>query len=251
MKILLFGGTTEVRTLSHFFASKGMEVTLFVATEYGKSIVPFENNVSVYAKRLDKDEMLSYIKEKCFDYVVDTTHPYANIVTQNIKYSCTLANVEYIRLIRECSAKDQNITYVSTVNEAVELLKSTSENILLTIGSKELEPFTELEKYSERIFVRIIPMPDSLNKAIELGFSYKNIICMQGPFDFELNKAMINTINAKYIVTKDSGDTGGFSDKVNSALEVGCKVIVIARPCLEQGMTYNQILDYFNIENEG
>lgn len=250
MKVLIFGGTTEGRKLSSLFVDNNIEVVLFVATEYGRDILPLNDKIKVFAKRLNKDEMIYYLKENLFDYVVDTTHPYANIVTQNIRSACEITNTKYIRLIREKNEEDDLVTYVSNVEEAVSLLKDGGERALLTIGSKELEHFTKIKDFSSRFYVRILPMMDSLKKAIDLGFKNENIICMQGPFDIDLNKAMIKMISAKYLVTKDSGDAGGFQKKVSAALELNCKVIVIKRPTYELGYTYEEILQFFKVLEE-
>jgi len=125
------------------------------------------------------------------------------------------------------------------------MLNNNDEKIFLTTGSKELEPFTHIENYKERIFIRILPMPDSLNKALEYGFRGSNIICMQGPFDKEMNVATLKMTGAKFLVTKDSGDIGGFEAKVSAALSIGCEVIVIARPVQEEGLTFEEVLDVF------
>jgi precorrin-2 dehydrogenase/sirohydrochlorin ferrochelatase/precorrin-6A/cobalt-precorrin-6A reductase len=131
----------------------------------------------------------------------------------------------------------------------VEILKKNNEKALLTIGSKELESFTEIQNFRERFFIRILPMEDSLKKALALGFPGSNIICMQGPFDKEMNAATLKMTGAKFLVTKDSGDTGGFEEKVSAALSLCCDVIVVARPVEEEGFTFDELLVYFGIDD--
>lgn len=248
MKVLLFGGTTEGRKLSRLLTNNGIEVVLSVATGYGKELANTEKDIRVHSGRMNEAEMTVYIRENAFDYVVDTTHPYANIVTDNIQSASTKANVKYLRLIRAQGERNESVICVPTAQAAAEMLKDTNGNIFLTIGSKELEAFTSIENYNERIYVRMIPMTESLQKAQKLGFQSKNIICMQGPFGFELNKAMLISTEANYLVTKDSGDVGGFSEKVSAAIAADCKVIVITRPTIETGLSFNEILDFFQIK---
>jgi precorrin-2 dehydrogenase/sirohydrochlorin ferrochelatase/precorrin-6A/cobalt-precorrin-6A reductase len=131
---------------------------------------------------------------------------------------------------------------------ATEILKKNNDKALLAIGSKELEPFTHIENYAQRFSVRILPMTDSLEKALALGFHGPNIICMQGPFDEEMNAATLKMTGAKFLVTKDSGEAGGFEAKVSAALSLGCEVIVIARPVREEGYTLDELLEHFNIK---
>ena len=249
MKVFIFGGTTEGRKFAELLSSDGTDVILSVATEYGKNIISGNTRFSVLSQRLDKASMVALLEKDDFDYVVDATHPYADDATQNIKAACAETNTEYLRLIRNESSKEQSIVYVDNAVQAVDFLKGTSGNILMTIGSKELDAFTVIENYSSRLFVRIIPMIDSLQKVIDMGFKNANIICMQGPFEIDMNAAMLKMTNAAYMVTKDSGEAGGFSKKIIAAKQLGCKIIVIARPSVESGYTFIEILKFFNIKS--
>ena len=248
MRVLVFGGTTEGRELSDFLIEKGFKVVLSVATEYGKNILMKKKNLEIVSKRLSEIEMIQYLRDFNFDYVVDTTHPYANVVTENIKYACNATNTKYVRFIRNSSEKSEFLTYVSSVEEAVNLLNSEFAigNIFFTTGSKDLEHFTKIDNYKERCYVRIIPDVSSLKKTLELGFLGSNIICMQGPFDIEINEAMFKSTNAKYIVTKDSGNVGKFDAKIISAKNLNCEVIVITRPVIEEGYSWQELQDFFH-----
>ncbi len=249
MSVLIFGGTTEGRNLATELSKNGIQVTLSVATDYGKAVGD-HCDYEVMASRLNADEMAAYLDEKKFEVVVDATHPYANIVTQNIKSSCEATQTKYVRLIRDESQKNPSILYVENYQAACDLLSGSTDNILLTIGSKELHHFTNVQDYASRCFVRMIPMIDSLQKAIDLGFKSSNTICMQGPFDIEMNKATLIMTNAKFLVTKDSGDIGGFHAKIEAATELGVTVIVVARPIKECGLSYKEMLEFFNVPTE-
>jgi len=117
-------------------------------------------------------------------------------------------------------------------------------NIFLTTGSKNLKDFTAVENYKERIALRVLPMESSLKSALELGYKPANIVCMQGPFSKELNVATLKKFNSKFMVTKDSGEVGGFLEKVAATQEAGAKLIVIGRTTEEQGASYEEILKY-------
>ena len=240
MKILIFGGTTEGRELSAELSKYGIDVTLSVATEFGRNTAG--NGTSVLVDRLGEEEIIDLLKQEVFDCVIDATHPYAILATQNISFASRNAGIKYLRLKRPEGTEFLGATYVSDAAAAVEILKKSDDKALLTIGSKELEPFTQMKEYHSRLFIRILPMPESLEKAIAFGFQGSNIICMQGPFDKEMNTATLKMIDAKYLVTKDSGDIGGLEAKVSAALELGCEVIIIKRPVEKEGYTFDEIL---------
>jgi precorrin-2 dehydrogenase/sirohydrochlorin ferrochelatase/precorrin-6A/cobalt-precorrin-6A reductase len=125
---------------------------------------------------------------------------------------------------------------VGSIDEACEYLNKTRGNVLITTGSKELEPYKLVDGYQERLFFRFLPTIEALNECKRLQIKASNIICMQGPFSVNINKAMLEQINAEYLVTKETGQTGGFIEKLEAAKHQGVKVILIGRPLKEEGL---------------
>jgi len=254
VKILIFGGTTEGRELAAALAVAGFDVTLSVATEYGADIADGDANIAqkatVLSGRLSKDEMVELISRGSFDYIIDATHPYATLVTDNIKAAADEGRQRYLRLERLQSEVSEDVIFVEDTAAAVKLLNDNDENVLLTTGSKDLEIFAKGRDYSTRFYPRILPMEDSLEHAIQLGYRGANIICMQGPFSIEMNIATLKKANAKYLVTKDSGVVGGVVEKIAAAKSAECKVVLISRPPSEKGYTYDEMLNLFGIADD-
>ena len=247
MRVLVFGGTTEGRELALALSTAGHDVMLSVATEFGMMAAE-SSGVRIVANRLNADEMKTLMKFESIDCVVDATHPYAADVSQNIIAACRSCGLEFLRLKRtESTESSHGINYVTDASTAAEMLSFSSQKALLTIGSKDLELFANQEGFDRRFFVRLLPMRESLEKAVSLGFRRSNIIMMQGPFSKEMNIATLKMTGASCLVTKESGDIGGFHAKVMAAKEMGCEIIVIRRPQDDRGITYAQVLDYFNI----
>ena len=57
MKILLFGGTTEGRVLSEALAKRGDDVTVCVATDYGREEQAQVDGVTILTGRKGAEEM--------------------------------------------------------------------------------------------------------------------------------------------------------------------------------------------------
>ncbi|NYB75045.1 precorrin-6A reductase [Sedimentibacter hydroxybenzoicus DSM 7310] len=238
MNVCIFGGTTEGRLLAEFLSELNAETDLYIATEYGEQFVKGLKNVNVHQSRLDKKSMIELFKNSSVDYVVDATHPFAKIVSQNVREAAEYCNLKYYRIIREAD-KDEYPIYFDHVENIVRYLNDNEGNILLTTGSKDLDKFTGINNYKERIFVRILPMESSLKRALELAYSNKNIICMQGPFSEELNIAMINSIGSngtKFLVTKESAASGGFEEKISACIKTNTKCLVL-KMAEEEGIT--------------
>lgn len=241
--LLVFAGTTEGRelleALSRAIDGSGLTVYACVATDYGKELLPEGlEHIQIRSGRLTGDEMTLLMTKKRFDYVIDTTHPYARLASENIKAACKRAGCEYIRVLRASGlTKQMDCGFFGSHEEVVSYLNQTEGNVLLTIGSKELIKYTKVHDYQRRIFPRVLPMPEVLETCGVLGFSGRQLTCMQGPFSAELNIALINQVNARYLVTKDSGEAGGFFEKYQAAQETGAELLVVGREKEEEGIS--------------
>ena len=240
--IWLIGGTSEGRALIKAMADLDVELFISVATDYGAELVEPQDNLTIMAERMDLAKMRTFLQNHQSACVIDATHPYAAIVTATVQEACACEGAKYVRLLRPVGEAGDYIT-VHDFPEAVELLNQVEGNIFLTTGSKNLKDFTAVEDYKERIALRVLPMENSLLSALEHGYKPANIVCMQGPFSKELNVAMFKKFRSKYVVTKDSGEVGGFAEKVEAANEAGAKLIVIGRAVEEQGKGFVEIVE--------
>ncbi|HIZ65942.1 MAG TPA: precorrin-6A reductase [Candidatus Blautia pullicola] len=241
-KVIVFGGTTEGRHLAKFLEKRKIPAHICVATAYGEELLPEGEGLEISHNPLGLEEMKTLFLEKGPQMVIDATHPYAAQVTENIRQACRETKAPYVRVLREGGEEKagEGWLFAKNVEEAVEILKDTQGNILVTTGSKEAEKFTALPGYEERVFLRVLSLPKVVEQCGKLGFQGRNLICMQGPFSKELNKAMIEQYACKYLVTKMSGATGGFQEKIEAAQECGCIPVVIGRPLQEEGMSLSQ-----------
>lgn len=229
-KILLFAGTTEGRELAEYLNRHEVETHVCVATEYGEKLMVEGRFLHTHAGRLTDGEMAEMMQRGGFTLTVDATHPYAAVVSENIRQACDVTGTEYVRLTRTSSGETGNCVSVGSVQEAVEFLKNTTGNILVTTGSKELHYFTALPDYKERVYARVLSTPEVAAACKELGFEGKHLICMQGPFGEDLNTAMLRHVDAVWMVTKESGKNGGYEDKLRAAKKARAKVVLVGRP---------------------
>ena len=241
-RLLIFGGTTEGRKLAEFLSGQPCDVMVCVATDYGQTLLPESEHVSVSARRLPVGEIVSLLTEKRFDLVIDATHPYAQSITKSIASACRETGTLRWRLLRSASGVSPEHTYVETVSDAAAFLAGTEGNILLTTGSKELAKFSQLPGFSERVWARVLPLQSSLDACAQAGLPASHILAMQGPFSEAMNAAMLRTIGAQYLVTKDGGAPGGFEEKESAAKSAGARLVVIGRPPEEEGLSLSKTI---------
>ena len=241
-KLCVFAGTTEGRQLVEFLCTQDVQVTACVATEYGETLLEPAENLTVSAARLTEEDMVSLFSREKFDLVVDVTHPYAPVVTENIAAACRESGTDYQRLLRDGAGAPQDAVFVPDIPGAVSYLNTREGKILLTTGSKELHLYTGIRDFEERVYARVLPMEDSLRLCTEAGLKPSHILAMQGPFSLEMNVAMLGSVGAAYMVTKESGTAGGFDEKITAARKAGVKLVVVGRPPQKEGLGYNDTL---------
>lgn len=265
MHVFLFGGTTEGRKIAEAIVEVNREwaardaaacavhesselpiaAEVYVTTTYGASLLPAGPGITVHVGRLDAEEMTALFEAAQQTsaplLVIDATHPYAAVVSENILTACAAAGVRCIRVEREDSgvggkasaSESAALHWVESIEEAAAWLAGESAqrpNILITTGSKELAPYTQIPDFAARCFVRALPTVEALEKCQALGFRRDHLILMQGPFSEEMNVAQLRYADAGYLVTKASGETGGFPEKCEAALALGVEVICVGRP---------------------
>lgn len=245
--VIIFGGTTEGRRLAEFCGEHKIQTVVCVVSEYGEMLVPESTSVRVIRRALEKDEMEALFVAEKPSLVLDATHPYARVVTENVTQVCQKMGIVWYRVLRKSELETKNadsIVTVDSVDQAVEWLKSHEGTVLVTTGSKELVKYTAIPDYKERIFARILPDSQALLNSEALGFPRNHMIAMQGPFSLEMNIATMRMTGANYLVTKESGHAGGFLDKIHAAEAVGAIALVIGRPLKETGISLEEACQY-------
>ena len=223
--VLIFGGTTEGRQA----ALREKNAVVCVTGEYARQLLPPDTDCRV--GRLDREGMLALMRELRPERVVDATHPFAADVTANVAACCAELGIPLERVRRPeidgpwrawtCRAKD--------AEEAARLAAASRGNILLTTGSRTLDVYARAVD-PQRLWARVLPTVDSLERCARAGIPSSHVIAMQGPFGAALNAALYDQLDSRVMVTKDSGREGGLEEKVLPALARELDVIVIDRP---------------------
>lgn len=241
-EILLFAGTTEGRKLSEYLWGAGISHTVCVATEYGEIVLQNHPTVTVHKGRMNEREIREFVKSGQFAAVVDATHPYACQVTENIKAALEGMEIPYYRLKRRENDRPtyEKIYYFQSNETCAAALEKTEGNILLTTGSKELEKYAGSESLKKRLYVRVLPGVESISLCTKQGICGKQILALQGPFSEELNLAILRQYEIACMVTKESGISGGYGEKIEAARKADIPVFVIGKPS-EEGLSFEEV----------
>lgn len=245
-RVIVFGGTTEGRKLGDYCGQRQISALVCVVSDYGAELVKENQYVKVRRGAMDEKAMEELFCQERPELVIDSTHPYAAEVTENIRQACARQKISRIRVIRDSGEGEgksrRQILWVENASEAADYLSGSQGRVLFTTGTKELPCFSHMSGFAHRAYVRVLPDEKALSLCKGLGLKGGQIIAMQGPFSFEMNLALINMIKADYLVTKESGPAGGFVEKIEAARAAGIQTVVIGRPKKEDGVSLKQAM---------
>jgi len=249
--ILVLGGTLDSRQLTEALLAKGKEVCYSSLTNIATDKLLSNPRLTKISGLLDgitlRETMTIYNVKLC----IDATHPYAREISENAIWACDAMNVEYIRLERPSYMinKGSNIlsydTYEGARDYLIGAMGKSDQNVLLTTGSRQLEAFEGLPK--ERTYIRVLPTSGVMKKCENLGYKPRHILGIQGPFSIEMNVVIMMEYNIGFVVTKDSGDVGGVSEKVAAAEKAGAKILFIRRPVVAYPKVVSTVEDAVNL----
>lgn len=241
--IWIIGGTSESRELLAKIKDKNNFV-MTIATEDG---LDFFDSDRVIVGRLSKEEMIDFIKTYNIDRIIDLSHPYAKIVTENAKAISKEMGISYIRYIREKIKLEKNEIYLDSYEEAYRYLKEIKGRVFFTTGSKNIKDFQKV-RGDNRYIYRVLPALESLEICKNNKIHMRDIVACLGPFSKELNKAMLKEYSVDYCLMKDSGNAGGTMEKILACRELNITPIIIGREEEEGIRDLDDIYKFLNIE---
>jgi cobalt-factor III methyltransferase len=230
--VWVFSGTSDGNALAGELADRHGPIIVSTASEYGAGIVREQcPGVTVWAGRQGVESRRRALLESGARIIVDATHPYARQISEQLIGLAAQSGIPYLRYERPSTLDPKTTLLCESVSVAAERAIATGRRIFLATGSKDLETFLTAPNADKRDwFVRITPEPALMRRAIDLGIPRNRILAMQGPFSEAFNSALWRDQRIDCVVTKDSGEAGGFSAKVRAAGALGIPLLVIQRP---------------------
>ena len=224
--IWVIGGTKDSRDFLEKFIKYENNIIVSTATEYGVKLI--ENlPVKTSSEKMDKEAMLKFVENNKITKIIDTSHPYAFEVSKNAIEVAEEKNIQYFRFEREkVDILTIKYKHFEEIKEFIEYVENLEGNILVTLGSNNVPLFKNL-KNLPNIYFRILSRWDMVKRCEDNNILPKNIIAMQGPFTENMNIAMIEQFNIKYLITKKAGDTGGEREKVRACDKLDVEIIYL------------------------
>lgn len=227
-RVLIFGNTREARDAAATLRRRGKQIVFSVVSEYARSMLPLGSLCHV--GRLDHEAMLSFIRKVNPQRIVDATHPYAVLASQNIRQCAEALDIPYerIRFDDLDSAWRDAVEWADSHEALVSAILRETGNMLLSIDRDPLLPIP-LNTDMHRLYPRVSPTPEAVAHCLALGYPRENIIAMDGPFSRAMTTALFDAKNITSVVVRDATDKSYLRELVVPALEQGFHVIMYGR----------------------
>ena len=228
----VFSGTRDGNALATELAKQGYPVVVSTATEYGGELaVKYCPGVSVWSGRPGVEARRQALVRSQARMLVDATHPYAQQMSEQLMSLSRTLDIPYLRYERPSTHATGVGELCDSIANAAQRAIALGRRIFVATGSKDLAVFLQAPDAAAREwFVRVTPEPQFIQRAIDLGVPRSHICAMQGPFSQAFNTALWCDWQIDCVVTKDSGDVGGYRDKVAATQALGIPLLVVKRP---------------------
>lgn len=222
--ILVFGGTTEGRKAVEVLEEAGSP--FFYSTKTGEQDLTLQHGTRIDGA-MDAEAMKTFIREHDIRLIVDAAHPFASTLHQTIAAVSKECQVPFIRYERIYPPRDPDIIWIDDYSQIPDDIHS----LLATTGVQSISRLKSLEARGVRVYYRILPRESSVALAKEQGATPDQLCYYED--------SSVIDIDAEAILLKESGETGGFSEKVAAARAKGMRIIALKRPELTQGDCVN------------
>ena len=228
--ILVFGGTTEGR--------KAVEVLEAAGRPYYYSTRGSEQEVAlVHGQRLtggmNTQEMIAFCQEHAIRLIVDAAHPFAELLHWNLLNVADQLQLPLVRYDRIYPHHTSDIIWCRDYDDAIAQLEAQGiQRLLALTGVQTIGRLRPYWQHHECWF-RILDRDSSRDIASQTGFPENHLIS-DSPSLISPLSTLNSHISPDAIVTKESGISGGFLEKVEAAKAMGMKVFVVERPAIPQ-----------------
>ena len=233
--ILLFGGIAETSEIAKAILEKNYDLILSTVSD-DELLLHYPLQLRRITGAMDQTAITAYLTTHDIDHVICAVHPYAATARENIINSCKLTNTSLLIFMRESSklsalSADLNIIYADNHYEAARLARDMPGNILLTTGSRNLQPYIDtIPNSNRRVYARVLNCPESQDALKKARIPLSNAVLARGPFSIEDNLELIKKYDIQTLITKDGGKRGGTPEKLAAACSASCTVIMLTRP---------------------
>ena len=197
----------------------------FYSTRSDTQDIQFVHGIHIYGS-LVVPEMVAFCREHDIRLIVDAAHPFAVNLHRNVINLAEQIGVPVIRYDRIYPPHDEDFVWCKDYDDAIsQLNKSGITKLLALTGVNTINRLSPYWQEHECWF-RILNREESQAAAQKAGFPADHLVY----YDKEDTASLIERLRPQAIITKESGMSGGFDEKVKASRLAGIQVFVVERP---------------------
>ena len=222
--ILVFGGTTEGRRAAEVLEEAG--ALYYYSTRTDGQQIELVNGVHL-SGGMDVPQMINCCREHNIRLIIDAAHPFAEELHYNLQFVARHIGAPIIRYDRIYPGHDKDLIWCKDYDEAIRQLKAHGITRLLALtGVNTIWKLRHFWENHKDCWFRILSRRLSHVIAHQQGFPEDHLVY----YETDKTSDLIEDLHPEAIITKESGLSGGFTEKVDAARQAGIKVFVIERP---------------------
>ena len=221
--ILVFGGTTEGRVAAKVLEESG--AAYYYSTRSDTQDIQLVHGIRLTGSMTAPD-MIAFCREHDIRLIIDAAHPFAEDLHHNIVRVAENLGIAVIRYDRIYPPHDEDLIWCKDYDDAINQLKVHEINRLLALTG--VNTIAKLRNFweSHECWFRILNRDESLVGAQKAGFPTDHLVY----YEKDDTALLIERLQPQAIITKESGTSGGFAEKVEAARQAGIKIFVVERP---------------------
>lgn len=226
--ILILGGTTEGRVAVR--VADEAAATYYYSTKGTLQSIECAHGIRLTGA-MNAEEMECFCRDHAIKLLIDAAHPFAQVLHQTIEKVSKCLRIPVIRYERRYPPRDEDLIWCDSYADAIHQMENKGIQRLLALsGVNTLAPLRPYWR-SHTTWFRILEREESLSLAEKQGFPQERLVFYREGED-ELK--LLEQLHPDAILTKESGFSGYFTDKVNAARQFGIPVFVVKRPALPE-----------------
>ena len=226
--ILILGGTTEGRVAVR--VADEAAAIYYYSTKGTLQSIECAHGIRLTGA-MNAEEMECFCRDHAIKLLIDAAHPFAQVLHQTIEKVSKCLQIPVIRYERRYPPRDEDLIWCDSYADAIHQMENKGIQRLLALsGVNTLAPLRPYWR-SHTTWFRILEREESLSLAEKQGFPQERLVFYREGED-ELK--LLEQLHPDAILTKESGFSGYFTDKVNAARQFGIPVFVVKRPALPE-----------------
>ena len=221
--ILVFGGTTEGRKAVAELEEAGSP--FFYSTKTGEQDITLHHGCRVDGA-MDEEAMVQFCQIHDIQLLVDAAHPFAEVLHLTVAKVAEKLNIPAIRFERIFPQRDKDINWLDDYSQ-LSTLNPQPSSLFSTTGVQSIHKLKPLEAQGVKVFYRILPRESSTQLAHQQGATDDQLYYYH---EGEDESTILQKLKPDAILLKESGETGGFTEKVKVAKALGIRIYALKRP---------------------